>query len=183
MVNSPKQNWAMAPLSAIPAAGKGYSISARTKITPGRSFQAPSLHPAASQSRGDRYHGPIGRSVTYVTVFRRRKGALLFCGAKCRDWPASAIRLNAAICLGLRASRRGHRRSGVDDPGRLSTTRACLRGRFANYPSQRDTPSHRKPHPTRLRRHGWQCSDAQDYAATIRIVSAAYRYHRNGCWR
>lgn len=37
---------------------------------------------------------------------------------------------------------------------------------------------------TRMRsRHGWQCSGARDFAATIRIVSTAYRYHRNGCWR
>ena len=36
---------------------------------------------------GEGYHDPIGRSVTDLTVVRRRKGSLFFCGAKLRDWP------------------------------------------------------------------------------------------------
>ena len=37
-----------------------------------------------SYPRWERYHAPVGRSVTDFTGVRWQKGTLLFCGAKCR---------------------------------------------------------------------------------------------------
>jgi hypothetical protein len=58
--------------------------------------RAPRLHHIMSAAVSERYHGPIGRSVTDFTVVRRRKGSLLFCGAKCRTWPIATRRLRMA---------------------------------------------------------------------------------------